>query len=345
MTHTYGRLRGKRLFTVITAAVAALAMALTMSLVAAKPSAHAADNRARLRPGCVDAGLMYWVQRCVVHSNAMNVDIPLDIQPSANGGSGALILLDGMRANAERSDWINLGNAQTIFPDTNFTKVFVAGGESSFFSDWEQPATSASGTKTYKWETFLTQELPQFLRANFGVNTNRLAAAGPSMGGTGALNLAQRHPDMYKQVTALSPYTNPTGGMMPALIPWSMNRVGGYNFFQMWGGPFTPNAVEHDPVAQAGRLARNGTKIYLYSAMGMWNPADNFMASPTSAIDGMLLEFVSYIQAKKLEGALHANGINGANLQVNFPFLGVHNWPYWTPALKDAEGQIVSAIG
>ena len=35
------------------------------------------------------------------------------------------------------------------------------GGQSSFYADWYQPACGKAGCLTYKWETFLTTELPQ----------------------------------------------------------------------------------------------------------------------------------------------------------------------------------------
>ena len=35
------------------------------------------------------------------------------------------------------------------------------GGQSSFYSDWYAPACGKNGCQTYKWETFLTSELPQ----------------------------------------------------------------------------------------------------------------------------------------------------------------------------------------
>ena len=40
------------------------------------------------------------------------------------------------------------------------------GGKSSFYSDWYGPAAGNGQTYTYKWETFLTQELPAWLAAN-----------------------------------------------------------------------------------------------------------------------------------------------------------------------------------
>ena len=47
------------------------------------------------------------------------------------------------------------------------------GGQSSFYSDWYKPACGKAGCSTYKWETFLTQELPAYLAANKGVKPDR----------------------------------------------------------------------------------------------------------------------------------------------------------------------------
>ena len=44
--------------------------------------------------------------------------------------------------------------------------VMPVGGQSSFYSDWYKPACGKAGCQTYKWETFLTQELPAYLQAN-----------------------------------------------------------------------------------------------------------------------------------------------------------------------------------
>ena len=57
------------------------------------------------------------------------------------------------------------------------------GGQSSFYTDWYQPACGKSGCQTYKWETFLTGELPQWLAANKDVSTTGNAAVGLSMSG------------------------------------------------------------------------------------------------------------------------------------------------------------------
>lgn len=48
--------------------------------------------------------------------------------------------------------------------------IMPVGGQSSFYTDWYQPACGAAGCQTYKWETFLTQEMPTWLQAKKGVS-------------------------------------------------------------------------------------------------------------------------------------------------------------------------------
>ena len=69
------------------------------------------------------------------------------------------------------------------------------GGQSSFYTDWYQPAKGSDGTSTYKWETFLTQELPAYLAANKGIAPTGNAVVGLSMSGGAALTLAAYYPD------------------------------------------------------------------------------------------------------------------------------------------------------
>ena len=52
------------------------------------------------------------------------------------------------------------------------------GGMSSFYTNWEQPAVGNGQTQTYKWETFLTSELPAYLSANKGISPSGNAVVG-----------------------------------------------------------------------------------------------------------------------------------------------------------------------
>ena len=65
-------------------------------------------------------------------------------------------------------EWYNQSGLSVVMP---------VGGQSSFYSDWYGPACGKAGCTTYKWETFLTQELPNFLASERQVKPTGSAAA------------------------------------------------------------------------------------------------------------------------------------------------------------------------
>ena len=97
--------------------------------------------------------------------------------------------LDGLRARDDENGWTIETNIEQFYADKNVNVVLPVGGESSFYSDWQRP----NNGKNYKWETFLTKELVPILDNEFRSNGKR-AVVGLSMGGTAAMNLAERTP-------------------------------------------------------------------------------------------------------------------------------------------------------
>ena len=60
------------------------------------------------------------------------------------------------------------------------------GGESSFYSDWHQPAVGKGGAWTTSGDVPDAQELPSWLSANKGVSPSGSAAVRVSMSGSAA---------------------------------------------------------------------------------------------------------------------------------------------------------------
>jgi diacylglycerol O-acyltransferase/trehalose O-mycolyltransferase len=83
------------------------------------------------------------------------------------GGPHVVYLPDGMLARDDFNGWdIHLGirMVRPIRP----IGVMPTGGMAGFYSDWYRPAVGNGAVWTYKWETFLTQELPDWLAAKRG---------------------------------------------------------------------------------------------------------------------------------------------------------------------------------
>src|SRR3954465_15207707 len=117
------------------------------------------------------------VEYLMVPSAGMGKEIKVQFQ-SGGPNSPAVYLLDGLRAQDDFNGWDINTPAFEWFDQSGLSVVMPVGGESSFYSDWYQPAVGNGGTSTYKWETFLTQELPAWLSANRGISSTGNAAVG-----------------------------------------------------------------------------------------------------------------------------------------------------------------------
>jgi diacylglycerol O-acyltransferase/trehalose O-mycolyltransferase len=259
-----------------------------------------------------------------VPSPSMGRDITVQFQ---GGGPKAVYLLDGLRAQDDRNGWdINTGAFQW-FDGSGLSVVMPVGGMSSFYTDWYRPAVGNGTTQTYKWETFLTSELPAWLAANKGVSASGNAVVGLSMSGSSALILAAYHPGQFIYAGALSGFLNLSKGLWPVLVGLAMSDAGGFNALDMWG-PYGGAAWQrNDPMLQIGRLVSNGTRIWVYSGNG--NPTD---------LDAGLGN--AQIPAQFLEGlTIGSNGV------FNFPPNGTHSWGYWGGQLQAMKPDIQRVLG
>jgi diacylglycerol O-acyltransferase / trehalose O-mycolyltransferase / mycolyltransferase Ag85 len=80
---------------------------------------------------------------------------------SSPSGQRAVYLLDGLRAQDDYSGWDINTSAFEWFYQSGVSVVMPVGGQSSFYTDWYSPSSFNNQAFTYKWETFLANELPQ----------------------------------------------------------------------------------------------------------------------------------------------------------------------------------------
>ena len=101
-------------------------------------------------------------------------------------------------------------------PEENANYDFGLGA--GFYVD----ATNSPWSTGYKMYSYITQELPALITANFPIDPQRVGIFGHSMGGHGALMIALRNPNYYKSVSAFSPISS--------LIqsPWGENALQKY---------------------------------------------------------------------------------------------------------------------
>jgi diacylglycerol O-acyltransferase/trehalose O-mycolyltransferase len=267
--------------------------------------------------------------------------IKVQVQWAARGGNAALYLLDGLRARNDRNGWSFETNALDQFRLDNITLVMPVGGESSFYSDWYAPSNFNGQQITYKWETFLTRELPDYL-ATRGVSRTNNGIVGLSMGGSAALTLAAYHRDQFKFAGSLSGYLNISAPGMREAIRVAMLDGGRYNVDSMWGPPWSPEWMRNDPFVSAEQL--RGLSLYISAASGLPGVYDH-PDTPISYFNtatAMGLEAVSLINSRAFQVRLNTLGIPA---NYSFPAHGTHSWAYWSAELWQARGQILDTLG
>ena len=317
---------GRRL--TVTAAAAALLPAL-VGVVGGSATAGAFS-----RPGLP-------VEYLQVPSPSMGRDIKIQFQ-SGGANSPAVYLLDGLRAQDDFNGWDINTAAFEWYYQSGLSVIMPVGGQSSFYSDWYKPACGHDGCLTYKWETFLTSELPEWLAANKQVKPTGSAAVGLSMAGSAALILAIYHPEQFPYAASLSGFLNLSEGWWPTLVGVSMGDAGGYKSADMWGPSSDPAWKRNDPMVNMQKLVSNNTRIWVYCGNG--NPSD--LDAGTSA--GNLFN------AKFLEGFTKRTNITfrdtytadgGKNGVFNFPDSGTHSWGYWGQQLQQMKPDIQRTLG
>jgi S-formylglutathione hydrolase len=83
-------------------------------------------------------------------------------------------------------------------------------------------ATEEPWSANYRMWTYVTEELPRLVGAEFPIDTARQGITGHSMGGHGALTVALNFPDRFRSVSAFAPI------VAPSQVPWGQKALTGY---------------------------------------------------------------------------------------------------------------------
>lgn len=113
-----------------------------------------------------------------------------------------------------------------VAPDTSPRGCGIEGEDESwdfgtgagFYVD----ATQEPWKTNYRMYSYITDELPKLINANFPTDPDRMSISGHSMGGHGALVCTLRNPGKYKAVSAFAPICN------PIQCPWGQKAFSGY---------------------------------------------------------------------------------------------------------------------
>ncbi|WER50136.1 S-formylglutathione hydrolase [Cupriavidus sp. WKF15] len=178
------------------------------------------------------------VQRFYRHASAaiglpMRFSVYLPPQARAGGKLPALFYLAGLTCT-EETFMIKAGAQRfaaehglvLVAPDTSPRGAGVPGEADAwdfgvgagFYVD----ATEAPWNTHWRMESYVTQELFNLVSRELPVDPDRVGIFGHSMGGHGALVLAQRHPQRFRSVSAFAPIA------APMQCPWGEKAFTGY---------------------------------------------------------------------------------------------------------------------
>ena len=113
-----------------------------------------------------------------------------------------------------------------VAPDTSPRGANLPGEE----TDWDfgtgagfyLDATAEPWSRHYRMASYVNDELPRLVEAEFPVDPGRRGIFGHSMGGHGALVSAFRNPDFWHSVSAFAPIANPVA------VPWGEKAFSNY---------------------------------------------------------------------------------------------------------------------
>ena len=232
-----------------------------------------------------------------VHSPAMNKEVAVTIltpdgySPTAEVIYDVVYLLHGHSGNNE--SWFKLGNVGP-YADQYGIIIVCPDGDTSWY--WDSPIDP-----TYRYETFVSIELPAWVDATYRTNATRTGRAitGLSMGGHGALWNGIRHQDVFGAVGSTS------GGV--DIRPFPKN----------WNMPDRLGKKEDNP---------QYWEDYTVTNIVDWVPTDGSLAM---IVDCGTEDFFYKVNCE-LHEKLAARGVP----HDFYVRPGRHNWPYWTNSIK-----------
>lgn len=259
----------------------------------------------------------------MVPSAAMGRDIPVAFLA---GGPHAVVLLDAFNAGEGVSNWVTAGNAMSTLAGKGISVVAPASGAFTMYTNWE-----ADGSR--QWETFLSDELPNWLAANKGLAPNGHAIVGAAQGGTGAMMEAAFHPDRYRYAGSLSGFLTPSNTFMNGAITAGMNEFGGVNTQAMWGAAQLGRWKWHDPEVHVNLLVDNNTRLWVFSPQTL-----------TCSDPAAMIGYCSEAQGSNRTFYAHYRRVGGHNGHFDFPTDGQHDWGTWSAQLSAMAGDIAATI-
>ncbi|MFB7719104.1 alpha/beta hydrolase [Nocardia sp. NPDC056100] len=282
-----------------------------------------------------------------VHSAAMNTDIMVNVQrpPDTSASAPTLYLLNGGGGGQDSATWQRNTDVPGFLADKNVNVVQPIGGRWSYYTDWRAPDPKLG---VYKWKTFLTEELPPLIDAEFHANGVN-ALAGLSTSGTSVLQLPIAAPGLYRAVAAYSGCAQISDPIGRQFVKTAVEGWGGGNTVNMYGPDDDPMWAANDPYVHADQL--RGTALFVSTGTGVPGMYDvyngQYMQSGPRGFVNQLV--IGGVLEAAVNWCTHNLQTRLADLAIpatfDFQPTGTHSWGYWKDALVRSWPVLAAGLG
>jgi len=254
---------------------------------------------------------------------ALRVDVLL---PDGYNGIRAFPLLMLLHGHGDAFDyWVNPQKGDLLDIAPHFPGIVVMpDAAQGWYTDWWDGG--ARGTDGRAWERYFLDELMPMVMSRLRILPGRSnhAIAGLSMGGEGAIYLAEQLPGYFGAAASFS-------GVLSLQRPeWPIGfGTQGQQFQQVFGDPQAQRfyVTGHNPTALTDNLRY--TRLFVRAGDGLALPVfPNELTNLAGAVSEVELA------AHAIDFVTEANA-RGEDVTYQ-PTTGVHDWPYWRLALQAA---------
>lgn len=276
-----------------------------------------------------------------VYSPAMNKVIVNDVHKAPGGGAPTFYLLPGIDGGDNldpggswapgAKSWFGMTDIQGFFANKNVNVVSPLGGQFSWFTNWVNDPTK-------QYQTYMTQELPPLIDAQYNANGKNAVGGLSSTGGT-AVDYAVQAPGRYRAVASYSGLLSPSDD--PQQVALTLIG-GGVSADNMWGPQGGPLWIAHDPSKNVDKL--RGVAIYAAaSGSGEVGEVDRLPEGFGPNITGGFIERIVAESTKRFVDAA-----NGAGVPVTYVVRpsGSHTWGLFESEMQESWGSTIGpALG
>ncbi|TLF77555.1 alpha/beta hydrolase [Nocardia cyriacigeorgica] len=325
-------------------------LAVAFAMMAVAPGAAVVAPSATAEPASEITGSWEVDDRTVqlrVHSASMDTDIMVNVQRPADRSAPrpTLYLLNGGGGGQDSATWQKNTDVLRFLADKDVNVVQPIGGRWSYYTDWRARDPKLG---VYKWKTFLTEELPPLIDAEFGT-TGVNAIAGLSTSGTSVLQLPIAKPGLYRAVAAYSGCAQISDPIGQQFVKMAVESWGGGDTDNMYGPPGDPMWAANDPYVNAEGL--RGLKLFISTGTGIPGMFDVYNGThmqpgprgfANQLVLGGLIEAAVNWCTHNLRDRLHQLGIPAT---FDFQPTGTHSWGYWQQAMKASWPVLADGLG